>query len=212
VKTIELSLWSSDLLIGHFLLFMVTLPVLVPYMDRIHAMLLFWLRPSKQIRAPLYSIKQKRTRRWIVMKYGALYITVLIVFAALIVIRECPLTFHDSNQKLTCRARSRGIPQGDQGQLFHMSESLTAYLLGHFLLIYHHHHRRYNSRFDHSDSAPTTCLTLSRVHLSYPTMHLFNDLNEFFSLQSDTQALTWVNMRTNLVDGSSVRSEDKQVP
>jgi hypothetical protein len=25
-----------------------------------------WLRPSKQIRAPLYSIKQKRQRRWIV--------------------------------------------------------------------------------------------------------------------------------------------------
>lgn len=27
---------------------------------------LVWLRPSKQIRAPLYSIKQKRQRRWIV--------------------------------------------------------------------------------------------------------------------------------------------------
>jgi len=25
-----------------------------------------WLRPSKQIRAPLYSFKQKKQRRWIV--------------------------------------------------------------------------------------------------------------------------------------------------
>lgn len=25
-----------------------------------------WLRPSKQIRAPLYSLKQKKQRRWIV--------------------------------------------------------------------------------------------------------------------------------------------------
>lgn len=40
VKIIELSLWSSDLLICHFLLFMLTLPVLVPYADRIHSTLL----------------------------------------------------------------------------------------------------------------------------------------------------------------------------
>jgi 1,3-beta-glucan synthase len=89
VKTIELSLWSSDLLISHFILFMLTIPVLVPFMDRIHATLLFWLRPSKQIRAPLYSLKQKRTRRWIVIKYGVLYAAVILVFAALIVIRKC---------------------------------------------------------------------------------------------------------------------------
>ncbi|KAK0469300.1 1,3-beta-glucan synthase [Desarmillaria tabescens] len=66
VKIIELSLWSSDLIIGHILLFMLTPPILVPYFDRFHATILFWLRPSKQIRAPLYSIKQKRQRRWIV--------------------------------------------------------------------------------------------------------------------------------------------------
>jgi len=85
VKIIELSLWSSDLLLGHMLLFMLTPPILIPYFDRFHAMVLckpfyqgmffclanyfrlaVWLRPSKQIRAPLYSIKQKRQRRWIV--------------------------------------------------------------------------------------------------------------------------------------------------
>jgi len=83
VKTIELSLWSSDLLLGHFLLFMMTPPILIPYVDRFHAtllckwffplrgdiifnLLLSLLRPSKQIRAPLFSIRQKRNRRWIV--------------------------------------------------------------------------------------------------------------------------------------------------
>lgn len=40
VKIIELSLWSSDLLLGHFLLFMLTPPILVPYIDRLHAMVL----------------------------------------------------------------------------------------------------------------------------------------------------------------------------
>ena len=48
-----------------------------------------WLRPSKQIRAPLYSIKQKRQRRWIVVKYGFVYILGFAIFGALIAIREC---------------------------------------------------------------------------------------------------------------------------
>ena len=85
VKIIELSLWSSDLLLGHILLFMLTPPTLVPYFDRFHATILcklplacygvhtsfnifpiVWLRPSKQIRAPLFSVRQKRQRRWLV--------------------------------------------------------------------------------------------------------------------------------------------------
>jgi len=84
VKVIELSLWSSDLLIGHFLLFMLTPPTLLPFVDKLHAMMLFWLRPSKQIRAPLYSLKQKKQRRWIIMKYGSVYIAVIIIFVCLI--------------------------------------------------------------------------------------------------------------------------------
>ncbi|KAJ7598244.1 hypothetical protein C8J56DRAFT_770089 [Mycena floridula] len=55
VKIIELLLWSSDLLLGHLLLFMLSPPLLIPGLDRLHAVMLFWLRPSKQIRAPLYS-------------------------------------------------------------------------------------------------------------------------------------------------------------
>jgi hypothetical protein len=40
VKIIELSLWSSDLILGHILLFILTLPLLIPYIDTIHATLL----------------------------------------------------------------------------------------------------------------------------------------------------------------------------
>ncbi|RPD75871.1 1,3-beta-glucan synthase [Lentinus tigrinus ALCF2SS1-7] len=90
VKIIELSLWSSDFLIGHLLLFLLTPPILIPYIDRLHSMMLFWLRPSKQIRAPLYSIKQKRQRRWIIVKYGILYILAFAIFVALIAV---PLVF-----------------------------------------------------------------------------------------------------------------------
>lgn len=86
VKIIELSLWSSDFLIGHVLLFMLAPPIFIPYFDKLHSMLLceyfmqypclsqliprpVWLRPSNQIHAPLFSVKQKRQRRWIVSTF-----------------------------------------------------------------------------------------------------------------------------------------------
>lgn len=104
VKIVELSLWTSDFLIAHFLLFMLTPACLIPYADTIHATLLckcsiqclfpkltglcaVWLRPSKQIRAPLYSMKVKKQRRWMVVKYGFVYACVVGAFGALIVLR-----------------------------------------------------------------------------------------------------------------------------
>jgi len=44
VKIIELSLWSSDLVLGHILLLMLTPPVLIPYFDRFHATILCTFR------------------------------------------------------------------------------------------------------------------------------------------------------------------------
>ena len=116
VKIIELALWSSDFLTGHFLLFLLTPPILFPTADRLHSMQLckcftlrvpsvvsvilivvrslVWLRPSKQIRAPLYSIKQKRQRRWIVIKYGLIYVLAIAIAGALIALRTCNLVLH----------------------------------------------------------------------------------------------------------------------
>jgi len=84
VKTIELSLWSSDFLLGHFLLFMLTPPMLIPYVDKLHATMLFWLRPSKQIHPPVYSLKQRRQRQSIALKYGLVYFLVMAGFILLI--------------------------------------------------------------------------------------------------------------------------------
>jgi len=105
VKIVELSLWSSDFIIAHILLFILTPPILIPYADTIHATLLckslpalltvlltlpsVWLRPSKQIRAPLYSMKVKKQRQWIVIKYGIIYLCVSGAIIALAVIRRC---------------------------------------------------------------------------------------------------------------------------
>lgn len=104
VKIVELGLWSSDFIIAHILLFILTPGTLVPYADTIHATLLckslpahlsvlltlpsVWLRPSKQIRAPLYSMKVKKQRQWIVIKYGIVYLCVSGTIVALVVIRR----------------------------------------------------------------------------------------------------------------------------
>ncbi|KAJ7326226.1 hypothetical protein DFH08DRAFT_885100 [Mycena albidolilacea] len=75
VKIIELSLWSSDILLGHLLLFLLTLPMMIPR------------RPSQQIRAP------------IMIKYGIIYGLTIILFIALIalpIIFESSLRIHSS--------------------------------------------------------------------------------------------------------------------
>ena len=50
------------------LLFILSPPMFIPYFDRIHATMLFWLAPNQQIRPPIYSLKQRTTRRKIVFK------------------------------------------------------------------------------------------------------------------------------------------------
>lgn len=86
VKTVEMSLFSADFLCGHFLLFILTIPCLIPGMDILHSTGLFWLRPSRQIRSPIFSFKQRALRRTIIFKFGILYFCVLAFFAALIVL------------------------------------------------------------------------------------------------------------------------------
>ncbi|KAJ7905481.1 glycosyltransferase family 48 protein [Mycena olivaceomarginata] len=92
VKIVEMSLWSSDFIIAHFLLIILSPPILIPYANTLHSTMLLWLRPGKQIRAPLFSMKQKRQRRWIVIKYSVVYVLVVAFLAALIVL---PALFRD---------------------------------------------------------------------------------------------------------------------
>jgi len=104
VKIVEMTLWGSDFLLAHIILVVLTPAILVPYANTLHSMMLcmllflpfvgadadispVWLRPSKQIRPPLFSTKQKRQRRWIVIKYTFVYIIMVALLASLIVLR-----------------------------------------------------------------------------------------------------------------------------
>ncbi|RSH95464.1 1,3-beta-D-glucan synthase [Saitozyma podzolica] len=92
VKTIEMGLYSADFIACHLLLFLLTPPLFIPYFDRLHATMLFWLAPSQQIRPPIYSFRQRSQRRKIVFKYSIVYLLVQGAFIALIVV---PIIFKD---------------------------------------------------------------------------------------------------------------------
>jgi 1,3-beta-glucan synthase len=64
--------------------------MLIPFFDRLHATMLFWLSPSQQIRPPIYSLRQRSQRRKIVVKYSIVYFLIQAVFVALIVVPVVP--------------------------------------------------------------------------------------------------------------------------
>ena len=83
-KVIEMSQFAGDFVLGHVILFLQFPILLLPYIDKWHSLMLFWLKPNKQIRPPIYSLKQARLRKRMIRKYSALYFFVLIVFVVLI--------------------------------------------------------------------------------------------------------------------------------
>lgn len=84
-KILEQCYFAADFILGHCLLF-VQLPMLcIPKIDRWHSMLLFWLRPSRQIRPPIFSLKQTKLRKRMVKKYASLYFGILLLFLVLVI-------------------------------------------------------------------------------------------------------------------------------
>ncbi|QUC22100.1 uncharacterized protein UV8b_06341 [Ustilaginoidea virens] len=83
-KITELSMFGADFILGHWLLFMMLPVILIPQVDKLHSMMLFWLKPSQQIRPPIYSMKQSKLRRRRVVRYAVLYFVLLVVFIGLI--------------------------------------------------------------------------------------------------------------------------------
>ncbi|KAF1984047.1 glycosyltransferase family 48 protein [Aulographum hederae CBS 113979] len=100
-KITELGFFSADFILGHILLFIMLPPLLIPYIDKFHSVMLFWLRPrfveffsetfgtsltmsSRQIRPPIYSLKQSKLRKRRVIRYAILYFVMLVIFVALI--------------------------------------------------------------------------------------------------------------------------------
>ncbi|ORX81310.1 family 48 glycosyltransferase [Basidiobolus meristosporus CBS 931.73] len=84
-KIIEMTFFATDFVIGHLILFVLFPFCIIPKMDKIHSMMLFWLRPSRQIRPPIYSLKQRRERRVGVIIYSVVFLIMLVFFFAVFI-------------------------------------------------------------------------------------------------------------------------------
>ncbi|OJD19740.1 1,3-beta-glucan synthase component FKS1 [Emergomyces pasteurianus Ep9510] len=84
-KITELGMFSADFILGHVILFFMLPPLCIPYVDKGHSVMLFWLRPSRQIRPPIYSLKQSKLRKRRVIRFAILYFVMLVIFLGLIV-------------------------------------------------------------------------------------------------------------------------------
>lgn len=84
-KITELGMFAGDFVLGHVLLFLMLPVIAIPHVDKAHSVMLFWLRPSRQIRPPIYSMKQSKLRKRRVWRYAILYFILLVLFLALLV-------------------------------------------------------------------------------------------------------------------------------
>jgi len=84
-KITELGMFAGDFVLGHVILFVMLPVIAIPHVDKAHSVMLFWLRPSRQIRPPIYSMKQSKLRKRRVWRYAVLYFALLVLFLALVV-------------------------------------------------------------------------------------------------------------------------------
>ncbi|KAK2874970.1 hypothetical protein FQN49_001903 [Arthroderma sp. PD_2] len=83
-KITELGMFAADFILGHVILILMLPALCIPYVDKGHSVILFWLRPSRQIRPPIYSLKQSKLRKRRVIRFAILYFVMFIVFALVI--------------------------------------------------------------------------------------------------------------------------------
>ncbi|KAI8323129.1 family 48 glycosyltransferase [Martensiomyces pterosporus] len=87
-KVIECSVFAADVFTGHLILFFLSIFTLIPWVDKWHSAMLFWLRPSRQIRPPIYSLKQRKQRRRSAILYGILFVLFFVIFLAIIILPQ----------------------------------------------------------------------------------------------------------------------------
>ncbi|KAK6461978.1 1,3-beta-glucan synthase component-domain-containing protein [Scheffersomyces coipomensis] len=83
-KIVELNQFAKDFLIGHVLFFALLPFVYIPYIDRWHSRMLFWLKKSNKFQKKIISKRQKRKRSLKVLKYYILLHTLLLLFISII--------------------------------------------------------------------------------------------------------------------------------
>ncbi|OAD78252.1 beta 1,3 glucan synthase [Phycomyces blakesleeanus NRRL 1555(-)] len=84
-KVVEMSLFAADFVLTHFIMIFLFLICFVPGINKWHSLMLFWLKPSMQIREPIYSTAQRQKRRRICILYGFLLTCFALLFFGLLI-------------------------------------------------------------------------------------------------------------------------------
>ncbi|KAA8915873.1 hypothetical protein TRICI_001966 [Trichomonascus ciferrii] len=79
-KVVEMSLFAMDFILGHFILFVQTPILFIPYVDKWHTLVLFWLNPGRHVRSPIFPNRLRKRRKRLFRKYSLLYFMVLFLF------------------------------------------------------------------------------------------------------------------------------------
>ncbi|GMM33161.1 hypothetical protein DASC09_004860 [Saccharomycopsis crataegensis] len=85
-KTMELSLFVNDFVLGHILLFVQFPILLIPGINQWHSLMLFWLKPSKQIRPQILTTKQRRSQGMVVMVFLFVFLLIMNFFVLLLLV------------------------------------------------------------------------------------------------------------------------------
>lgn len=123
VKIMESSYFAGDFFLGHFLLYLQTPLLFVPFIEYWHPMLLFWLKPTSIITSKIiYTKKQRRRRNNILRKYFLLYFLILGILLVLLIspffankIVPVPSNFFPLSSPLTGVAQPNGQNNNDTG-------------------------------------------------------------------------------------------------
>ncbi|RLV91253.1 13-beta-glucan synthase component FKS3 [Spathaspora sp. JA1] len=86
VKILELNKFTLDFLIGHFLLIAMFPILFIPYIDRWHTSMLFWLKPMRQISRPVFTKREKRRRKWDIFWSLLLFVVIMLFLVAVIIV------------------------------------------------------------------------------------------------------------------------------
>ncbi|CAN6673828.1 1,3-beta-glucan synthase component Fks1p [Trichomonascus vanleenenianus] len=84
-KSVEMSLFAMDFTLGHFLMFVQTPFLFIPYIDQIHTVMLFWLGPKLGFRSQVVYSSVKKTRHRIVQRYAFIYFATMAWFIGMII-------------------------------------------------------------------------------------------------------------------------------
>ena len=83
VKTVELCMFGYDFVLIHFLLNAMAPLTLLPFVDRVHTSMLFWMKP-KMFKDPISTTREKRMRKYGLVKYLVLYMAISGVLMAVV--------------------------------------------------------------------------------------------------------------------------------